>query len=325
VLSYLEVAEGNLSIARILLDVEGLAHTIRRVKVGVYGVANGDTEDVVQEALARAIKSGVSLEAEQWLRTVAKRVAIDQHRRRRETPSGAPTELENYAPATDDNPEEAFIRAERSEAVREALAALPPRYRQALEAYSEEDSPAGVAKRLGLSAAATWTLLSRARTRLRLQLESVGFVPALVNLTRSRWRGLAAAGAAAGVAATAAILPQATTPSQTPAKPKVQHVATAPLDVARPAAAKKPLLPAVPTKKVTETVDDAVASARKVHEAIAVKTCLGPNDLIKVDIGIGHLQRQTLLARALERLPESTRVIGERTCAPRVPAEAPTP
>jgi RNA polymerase sigma factor (sigma-70 family) len=305
--------------------VEGLANTIRRVKVGVYGVANGDTEDVVQEALARAIKSGVSLEAEQWLRTVAKRVAIDQHRRRRETPSGAPVELERYAPATDGDPEEAFIRAERSEAVREALAALPPRYQQALLAYSEEDSPAGVAKRLGLSAAATWTLLSRARSRLRLQLESVGFVPALVNIARTRWRGFAAAGAVASAAATAAIVPNAVKPVDVPAKPKVQHAAAAPLPSVKPAP-QKSLLPAVPTEKVTETVKGAVQEVKKVPEAVAaVKTCLGPHDVIKVDVGIGNADKQNLVNRALRVLPEPLRVIGDWTCAPDVPDAAPKP
>jgi RNA polymerase sigma factor (sigma-70 family) len=306
--------------------VEGLANTIRRVKVGVYGVANGDTEDVVQEALARAIKSGVSLEAEQWLRTVAKRVAIDQHRRRRETPSGAPTELENFTPALDGNPEESFIRAERSAAVREALAALPPRYRQALEAYAEEDSPAGVAKRLGLSAAATWTLLSRARSRLRLQLESVGFVPALVNLARTRWRGFAAAGAVGAAAATAAILPHAAKPADVAAKPKVQHVASAPLHIAKPAAAKESLLPSLPsTKKVTDTVNGAVGNVKKVHEAVAaVQTCIGPNDLVKVDIGVNDptAGRRQLLTRVAQLLPEQLRVIGESTCAPPVPDAA---
>jgi RNA polymerase sigma factor (sigma-70 family) len=300
--------------------VEGLANTIRRVKVGVYGVANGDTEDVVQEALARAIKSGVSLEAEQWLRTVAKRVAIDQHRRRREMPSGAPVELENYVPATDGDPEEAFIRAERSEAVREALAALPPRYRQALEAYSEEDSPAGVAKRLGLSAAATWTLLSRARSRLRLQLESVGFVPALVNIARTRWRGFAAAGAVASAAATAAIVPSAVKPADVPAKPKVQHVATAAVPSTEAAPVKKALLPSVPTEQVTEKVKDTVDDVKNVQHAVAgVQTCLGPNDAVRLDIGIGKADQKTLLNRVVQLLPEELHVIGDPTCAPSVP------
>ena len=300
-----------------LRDVEGLAKTIRRVQVGVHSVANGDTEDVVQEALARAIKSGVSLEAEQWLRTVAKRVAIDQHRRRRETPSGAPVELENYAPSTEGDPEETFIRSERSAAVREALAALPPRYRQALIAYSEEDSPAGVAKRLGLSAAATWTLLSRARSRLRLQLESVGFVPALVSLARTRWRGFAAAGAVAATAATAAIVPGAVAPKDTPTKPKVQHVAVAPPTAER-AVAKGSLLPPVASEKVAETVDKAVDTVKDVHaKAASVQACLGPADQLNVSVDVPDTSP---LAHLLTRIvPEPLRFIGEKTCAPKAP------
>ena len=168
-------------------DVEGLANTIRRVQVGVYSVANGDTEDVVQEALARAIKSGVSLEAEQWLRTVAKRVAIDQHRRRRETPSGAPDRARELGAGDRRQP---GGRVHPRRAVGRPCARRSPRCRRGTARRSRRTPrrtrrPA-VAKRLGLSAAATWTLLSRARTRLRLQLESVGFVPALVGMARGR-------------------------------------------------------------------------------------------------------------------------------------------
>jgi len=305
--------------ARILRDVEGLARTIRRVQVGVHSVANGDTEDVVQEALARAIKSGVSLEAEQWLRTVAKRVAIDQHRRRRETPSGAPTELERYAPAIEGNPEDAFIRAERSAAVREALAALPPRYRTALEAYSEEDSPAGVANRLGLSAAATWTLLSRARSRLRLQLEQAGFVPALVSMARARWRGIATAGAAAGVAATAAIIPHAINTPNTPAAPHVLHVAS-PSASSATAPSSKPLLPVAPGSvkdTVNKTVDGVKSTASP--KLAAVQTCL-LFDQVKVNVEVledpadSRAALNNSLNQLVKSLPEPLRIIGEKAC-----------
>ena len=296
--------------------VEGLARTIRRVQVGVYSVANGDTEDVVQEALARAIKSGVSLEAEQWLRTVAKRVAIDQHRRRRETPSGAAEELERYEqPAPDGDPETAYIRAERSQAVREAMAALPPRYRKALQAYAEEDSPAAVASRLGLSAAATWTLLSRARTRLRLQLEQVGFVPALVSVARARWREIAAAGATAGVAATATFAPTTAprTPSDVP-EPKVVHV-TAPVTADEPVAKKDALPVAVPNVK--DTVNDAVDDVVKdVPAKVAVTTCVGrpAAPAVELDIELVDETPDTGLGRLIQQLPEPLRVLGEKTC-----------
>lgn len=295
--------------------MEGLARTIRRVQVGVHGVANGDTEDVVQEALARAIKSGVSLEAEQWLRTVAKRVAIDQHRRRRETPSGSATELERYEHPSDANPEDTYVRQERAEAVREALAALPPRYRKALQVYAEEDSPAAVARRLGMSAAATWTLLSRARTRLRLQLEQVGFVPALVSVARAKWREIAAAGAAAGVAATAALGPSAPHTPSAPVHPKVVQVAPAPVQKAATPAKDGAALPvAVPNLK--DAVNDAVNDVKEAPTAVGVNTCLGrpTNPALEVDVELAP-ESDSLLGKAVEVIPERLRVLGEKSCS----------
>jgi RNA polymerase sigma factor (sigma-70 family) len=300
---------------------EGLAQAIRRVGARVYGVANGDTEDVVQEALARAIKSGVSLEAEQWLTTVAKRVAIDQHRRRHDIPSGAPVELEKWTPSAEGNPEDTFIRAERAEAVREAMAALPPRYRKALEAFAEEDSPAAVSKRLGLSATATWTLLSRARSRLKLQLESVGFVPALVSVTRGRWRGLIAAGAAAGVAATAALGP-ISPPKTTIEKPAPKILSLAAPTKVKPQAEPKAQLPKLPVDAdaVTKTVDDAVAKVKDAPASIKVTTCLSavsallPKADVSLEIKEMDAQRRDLTELLIKTLPEPLRQIGPDTC-----------
>jgi RNA polymerase sigma-70 factor (ECF subfamily) len=180
--------------------------TYSRVRASVHCVAGQDSPDCVQEAYARAITSGVALDAEPWLKTVAKRVAIDKVRRRHEYASGAPVELEGLIHDHDGDPQEAFVRAERSAEVRQALEKLPQRYREVLMTYAEEDSPAAVASRLGLSASAAWTLLSRARSRLRLQLENVGYAP-VAFLSRIRWRGVAIGGAAAGVAAAIAMSP----------------------------------------------------------------------------------------------------------------------
>jgi RNA polymerase sigma factor (sigma-70 family) len=180
--------------------------TYSRVRASVHHVAGQESPDCVQEAYARAITSDVALDAEPWLKTVAKRIAIDKVRRRHEYASGAPVELEGLIRDHDGDPQEAFVRAERSAEVRKALEKLPDRYREALMTYAEEDSPAAVARRLGLSSSAAWTLLSRARSRLRLQLENVGYAPAAF-LSRIRWRGLAIGGAAAGVAAAVAMSP----------------------------------------------------------------------------------------------------------------------
>lgn len=308
---------------------QGLAQAVRRVSAGVRGVANGDTEDCVQEALARAISSGVSLDAEQWLKTVAKRVAIDTHRRRREYASGAPTDLESQAPVVDANPEDIFLRAERSRTVREALDALPPRYRKVLMAYAEEDSPAAVATRLGMTASATWTLLSRARSRLRLQLEQVGFVPAMFTVARARWRELATAGAAAAAAATFAFVPSSVPGAvvDKPSVPKPAKIVTAP--VAAPAAAAvKVLLPVAPedlTKKVTDVAD---TQLQAVKPQVSVSTCFA--GLAQQPASVGLTVDRTpetpnLLAKVVEILPEQIRTVGPDTCAPKPPVSLPLP
>jgi RNA polymerase sigma factor (sigma-70 family) len=298
---------------------------MRRVGASVYGVANGNTEDVVQEAVARAIKSGVSLEAEQWLRTVAKRVAIDQHRRRHETPSGAPTDLERWSPkapgTTDGDPEESYIRAERSQAVREALAALPPRYQKALLAYAEEDCPAAVANRLGLSAAATWTLLSRARSRLKLQLEQSGFVPAMLmgGSGRPRLRAIFAAGAVAATAATAVIVPRSNDAKAV--KPEVP-VAVA-VDVAAPAevkpakkdAAPASHLPTVEPDAVKGKVDDVVEDVQSKDVTVKVAPCLGPDDerLALLELSIVE-EKRPALAKLIGAVPAPLRDPLALTC-----------
>jgi len=301
---------------------EGLTAVMRRVGASVYGVANGNTEDVVQEAVARAIKSGVSLEAEQWLRTVAKRVAIDQHRRRRETPSGAPTDLEKWSPkargTADGDPEDSYIRAERSRAVREALATLPPRYQKALLAYAEEDSPAAVANRLGLSAAATWTLLSRARSRLRLQLEQSGFVPAMLmsSTGRPRMRAIFAAAAVAASAATAVIVPRANDASPLkPDEPVIANVAAADPEPSPKDAAPASVLPAVEPDEVKGAVDGVVEDVKGKEVAVTVAPCLGPDDerLALVELAVVE-EKRPRLAKLIGSVPEPLRDPLALTC-----------
>src|SRR5713226_5834449 len=170
-----------------------------RVQRSVTRVSGKGSEDAGQEAAARAVQRGVDLQAEPWLKTVAKRVAIDGVRRRREIASGGPDELEKYVREHDGNPEGVLLRAERSAEVQQALSSISPRYRSALVAYMEEESPAGVARKLGLSPNATWTLLSRARSSLRTALERAGFTPVVI-FARDHWRSLVTGAAVAGVA-----------------------------------------------------------------------------------------------------------------------------
>jgi DNA-binding CsgD family transcriptional regulator len=216
----------------------------------------------------------VALDAEPWLKTVARRVAIDRARRRREYPSGLPVELERWVSDHDGNPEEMLIRAERSAEVRRALDQLPPRYRKALLLFAEENSPAAVAKRMGLSAKATWTLLSRARSRLRVEIERIGFVPALFA-GRAKWKSLFGAAAVASVAVTIALLPPGVDKTNPPKTPIVQvpQAAAPTVPVAAPV---KAVSVAAPVQDVIDVVDNVVN--KFVPEEIGklgVKTCIG--------------------------------------------------
>lgn len=284
--------------------------TYGRVRASVHGVAGQDAPDCVQEAYARAISTGVSIEAEPWLKTVAKRVAIDKVRRRHEYASGAAVELEGLIHDHDGDPQEAFVRAERSAEVRKALEKLPERYREALITYAEEDSPAAVASRLGLSANAAWTLLSRARSRLRLQLETIGYAP-VAWIGRVRWRGIAIGGAAAGAAAAVAMSPivshhTAIKPKQAPAA-IVQTVPSAALTTGAhptspvpnvnvpklPVPAPNVSVPNVPTAPSTKELASACVGTPKlgaiagVQISVPQKTVLGAvtNKLPPLEVG----------------------------------------
>jgi RNA polymerase sigma-70 factor (ECF subfamily) len=278
------------------------------VNNAVRPFANGHTEDVVQEALLRAIKSGVSPEAEAWLKTVARRVAIDEHRKDHETPSGAAEELDRWMSTHEPDPEEVVIRAERSQAVQDALGQLPPRYREALLAYAEEDSPAAVAKTLGLSASATWTLLSRARSRLKLQLEHAGFVPALVA-ARDRFRGLLAAGAAAGVATVAAtgVMHAPSAPAPAPA-PRIAKVAE-PLEIARVDEVRDPVADALPVDAaaVTDKVDEVKHTADATVASVGVECVVSPRLSIPVRVAVEDTPETDLLTSLIKLLPEELR------------------
>jgi RNA polymerase sigma-70 factor (ECF subfamily) len=123
-------------------------------------------EDLTQETFVRAylaLERGAAWDNPRaWLYRVASRLAINEHRRRK---------LIQWLPlwSTDVDPApgvETTI-AERL-AVREALAALPPKYRIPLVLYSTEGySVAEIAAMLELSASAVKVRLYRAREKFR--------------------------------------------------------------------------------------------------------------------------------------------------------------
>lgn len=205
---------------------ERLRSTIRKLRASASLVPVGEREDLVQEAMARALRQGVSPDALPYLRTVVRNLAIDRARKIEETPAGDATEIDRLTPESGPDPEDAAVSAEACEGVRRALDELPPRYREALLVFAEEGRPARLSARLGLSPNATWTLLSRARQRLRAQLEGAGIVPGVMALPvwrlRLKLKELVAAGTAGAVATGAALTITVTTPTPAPA-PEEPH------------------------------------------------------------------------------------------------------
>lgn len=295
---------------------EGLQTAIRRVTARVSRYSPNDAEDLVQEALARAIRHGVAPDAEAWLTTVARRVAIDRARRSRELASGDATDLETIRPSGEGNPEDLVLLSEKREAVRAALQTLPKRYRDALVLYLEEDgSAAGVAKRLGLSPNAAWTLLSRARTRLRAELEKVGVAPALLwaRFKTSRWHNQIATGGAVAAAAAAIVLAPSVRAPQ-PEAP-VERIVTAPssapaveVKTSAPAPAVVGAAPAAePVSVATEETLDKETTPARYKAGACVKTEGGQLEVVSVEVWNTDPQQDRLTGHILRALPEPLR------------------
>lgn len=135
-------------------------------------------DDVVQETFVKAFyrissfAGGSGLYT--WLYRVAVNLAKDHAKRRRRRPAVALDDLgpeRSVLPAPDSPPIESVVSRERREAVREAIAALPPKFRAALvlrevEGLRYEE----IAEILGVSQGTVESRLFRARRRLSVLL-----------------------------------------------------------------------------------------------------------------------------------------------------------
>jgi RNA polymerase sigma factor (sigma-70 family) len=132
----------------------------------------GAAEDVTALAFERAFRRRSKFDPARgsqraWLFGIARNAALDELRRRKRTAALA-AEPEAETPA----PEEELDHALRRQAVRTALAALPPREREliALKFHAGLDN-AELADVLGVSVSNAGTRLHRALTKLREALD----------------------------------------------------------------------------------------------------------------------------------------------------------
>jgi RNA polymerase sigma factor (sigma-70 family) len=246
-------------------QLDGQASARVPARIAPWWARADDREDLAQEALTRAVEHGIDPESTAWLRTVARRVAIDKMRRPREIPSGAAEDMDGLFARHGSAPEDEVLAAERRDALRDAIGSLPPRYREAILAVAMDGGAASVAKQLNISPQATWTLLSRARGRLRRELERLGYAPAVIWARLHRWSDtIAAGGVAVGMAVTitltAPVAPapveelRATTPAVASA-PRVVEAAHTPAGVSTS--------PAMPAVAVAAPIDDITVEVKK--------------------------------------------------------------
>lgn len=135
-----------------------------------------EAEDVAQEAFIRIWKQAPRWKTgearfDTWLHRVALNLCYDRLRGRREEPADALPDEPDPQPRADARLE----TRERDARVRDALAALPPRQREALVLhYYQELSNIEAAGLMGITVDALESLLSRARRNLRAQLAASG-------------------------------------------------------------------------------------------------------------------------------------------------------
>ncbi len=291
---------------------------MRKVEASVARFSRNDSQDIVQEALLRAVRHGVDCDAEPWLKTVARRIAIDRARAAREVVGLTDADVDASMSSNHGNPEAVLLANETLDLIRKALRAMPARYRDALLTYVEEQETAGVARRLGISNNATWTLLSRARARLRKELHRVGYAAGVFAFRFQRWsENATTAVASVGVAATVALSnapapvqdvtpPRIAAPIEAPAPARAPVAVPPPLQTAKPRPSSEPAPPAIEDALPAETPNAQTVARYEVHSCT-------PLPELGVEVEIVEEQR-SLLGELLQIVPEPLRVIDQPDC-----------
>lgn len=160
-------------------DRDALGALVRRHQGGVYSIARrylgdrAEAEDVAQDVFLRLWEASPRYRPEKpllaYLRTITVNLCLDRRRRPSllsiANPGGLPGNADSEA---------GVLSAEREEALKKALAGLPPAQRMAIVLFHLEGLPvAETARLLGIGVKAAESLLSRGRRALRERLGGI--------------------------------------------------------------------------------------------------------------------------------------------------------
>ena len=131
-----------------------------------------EAKDIAQDAFLRAYRGLRDFRTDRpfarWHFVIARNASLDSIRRRKRTSSVDAVPDEDQSPT----PEESALRNDEAVRVREAVAALQPRYRAALELYYVRGLRyREIALELGIPLGTVKTYISRAKRKLREELE----------------------------------------------------------------------------------------------------------------------------------------------------------
>lgn len=176
-------------------DAECFARLVERYSKGVYNFAyrmlgnRADAEDIAQDIFVQVYRAlprtQLDLPFRPWLYVVARNKCLDFLKRKRpllfsET-GDVDDEGESFAarvPDPEPLPEELAERADLQRLLHDAIAALPPKYRQVVALrYSADLSFAEIAEALGLPENTVKTHFHRAKALLRAHLADVAADP----------------------------------------------------------------------------------------------------------------------------------------------------
>jgi len=156
---------------------------VRRHQTSVFNVCyrmlgrRAPAEDMAQEALVRAYRKLDTFDVDRpfgpWVRKVATNVCLNHLARTRATGVAVDGQRALHVESPEANPAAAAERAHRAEAVRAAIAALPPHYRAVIELrHFQELTYLEIADTLRIPLSDVKSHLFRARKALAGQLKA---------------------------------------------------------------------------------------------------------------------------------------------------------